>query len=66
MPALSGHLTSVLMRLVWMSYSRRTAFLICFFVARTSVINTCATGNTRCTQKVAQLVGDTCPHSRDE
>lgn len=29
------------MRFVWMSYSRSTAFLICFFVARTSVMNTC-------------------------
>jgi len=36
------HLTSVLMRFVWMSYSRATAFLICFLLARTSVMKTCA------------------------
>ena len=35
------HLMSVLMRFVWMSYSRSTAFLICFLLARTSVMNTC-------------------------
>lgn len=29
------------MRLVWMSYSRDTAALICFLLARTSVMNTC-------------------------
>lgn len=39
--AAKQHLTSVLMRFVWMSYSRATAFLICFLLARTSVMKTC-------------------------
>ena len=33
------------MRFVWMSYSRSTAFLICFLLARTSVMNTCGEPN---------------------
>ncbi len=40
-PAAQAHLMRVLMRLVWMSYNLDTAALICFLLARTSVMNTC-------------------------
>jgi hypothetical protein len=55
----------VLMRLVWMSYNRSTAFLICFFVARTSVMNTCASSNRRCTHDAALVVAAGCSRSPD-